>query len=55
MAAEGKPVNVYTDEKAKRLMRTYGASMAFAFLICWFEMVIIRPASDLEKEMVRFV
>lgn len=50
MAAE--PVNVYTDEKAKRLMRTFGASMAFSFLIVWFEMMILRPAADYDEEMV---
>ena len=47
-----KPANVYTDEKAKRLMATFRASMAFAFLICWFEIVIIRPSDDMRREMV---
>eukprot|EP00531_Pseudo-nitzschia_arenysensis_P011686 CAMPEP_0116124988 /NCGR_PEP_ID=MMETSP0329-20121206/5573_1 /TAXON_ID=697910 /ORGANISM="Pseudo-nitzschia arenysensis, Strain B593" /LENGTH=222 /DNA_ID=CAMNT_0003619003 /DNA_START=73 /DNA_END=741 /DNA_ORIENTATION=- len=46
-----KTVNVYTDEKAKRLMATFRASMAFAFLICWFEIVIIRPSDDMRREM----
>mmetsp|Transcript_15104 Transcript_15104/g.38058 ORF Transcript_15104/g.38058 Transcript_15104/m.38058 type:complete len:222 (-) Transcript_15104:68-733(-) len=49
MAAQ--PVNVYTDEKAKRLVRTFGASLAFAFLLCWIEIVILRPSGDMEKEM----
>lgn len=48
------PVNVYTDEKVNRLVRTFCASLAFAFLLCWFEIVILRPAADMEKEMVRF-
>ena len=52
MAAQ--PVNVYTDEKAKRLVRTFGASLAFAVLLCWFEIVILRPAGEMEKEMVGF-
>ena len=55
MAAAAKPVQVYTDEKARRLMRTFGASLAFAGLLCWFEIVILRPSLDMAKEMVGFV
>ena len=46
------PVNVYTEEKAQRLMRTFRASLAFASLVCLFEIAIVRPSDDMEKEMV---
>jgi hypothetical protein len=46
--------NVYSEEKAQRLVRTFRGSLAFAFLIVWFEMVILRPAGEMEKEMVGF-
>ena len=55
MTATAQPVNVYTDEKARRLVRTFSASLAFACLICWFEMMILRPSGEMEKEMVGFV
>ena len=55
MAATPQPVNVYTDEKARRLVRTFFSSLAFSFLLCWFEIVILRPAGELAKEMVGFV
>eukprot|EP00534_Pseudo-nitzschia_fraudulenta_P012317 CAMPEP_0201217338 /NCGR_PEP_ID=MMETSP0851-20130426/190008_1 /ASSEMBLY_ACC=CAM_ASM_000631 /TAXON_ID=183588 /ORGANISM="Pseudo-nitzschia fraudulenta, Strain WWA7" /LENGTH=232 /DNA_ID=CAMNT_0047506985 /DNA_START=107 /DNA_END=805 /DNA_ORIENTATION=+ len=45
------PVNAYTDEKSRRLVRTFGATLAFSFLIVWFEMVILRPAVDMAVEM----
>lgn len=32
-------------------MRTFRASLAFAFLICWFEIVILRPSGEMAKEM----
>mmetsp|Transcript_22686 Transcript_22686/g.53599 ORF Transcript_22686/g.53599 Transcript_22686/m.53599 type:complete len:224 (-) Transcript_22686:249-920(-) len=43
--------NMYTDEKAKRLMRTFSSSMAFALLIGWFEIMILNPASEMGAEM----
>eukprot|EP00532_Pseudo-nitzschia_australis_P001837 CAMPEP_0168189210 /NCGR_PEP_ID=MMETSP0139_2-20121125/16218_1 /TAXON_ID=44445 /ORGANISM="Pseudo-nitzschia australis, Strain 10249 10 AB" /LENGTH=222 /DNA_ID=CAMNT_0008112017 /DNA_START=153 /DNA_END=821 /DNA_ORIENTATION=- len=45
------PVNVYTDEKAQRLMRTFTSSLAFSLLIGWFEIMILRPASDMRRDM----
>ena len=51
-AAATQPTKVYTDEKARRLMRTFGASLAFAGLICWFDIVILRPSVDMAVEMV---
>lgn len=44
--------NVYSEEKAQRLVQTFRGSLAFSFLIVWFEMVILRPSGDMEKEMV---
>lgn len=52
--AEGntaQPVNVYTDDKAQRLMRTFGASLAFTILVVWIDIVILRPAVGMAKEM----
>jgi hypothetical protein len=53
-SSQQQPVNVYTEEKAHRLVQTFQGSLAFSFLIVWFEMVILRPAGDMEKEMVGF-
>ena len=50
-----QPVNVYTDEKAKRLMRTFGASLAFSFLVVWIDIVILRQAVGMAREMVCFL
>mmetsp|Transcript_5637 Transcript_5637/g.14084 ORF Transcript_5637/g.14084 Transcript_5637/m.14084 type:complete len:231 (-) Transcript_5637:567-1259(-) len=49
--AQHSPVNVYSDDKVKRLMRTFGASIAFSFLITWFDIMISRPASKMATEM----
>jgi len=51
-AANDKPAQVYSEETARRLIRTFLSSLAFGLLICWFEIIILRPASDMEKEMV---
>ena len=53
-AAQHSPVNVYTDDKAKRLMRTFRGSLAFSFLVTWFDIVITRPGNEMAKEMVGF-
>lgn len=49
--AQHEPVNVYSDGKAQRLLRTFLASMAFSFLVAWFDIVILRPAKEMEVEM----
>ena len=53
-AAQNTPINVYSEAKANRLMRTFGSSLAFSCLIAFFDIVITRPAIDFGKEMVGF-
>ena len=45
---------VYSEEKAQRLVRTFGATLSFSLLIGWFEIMILRPGIDMKVEMVRF-
>lgn len=42
---------VYSEEKAQRLVRTFGATLSFSLLIGWFEIMILRPGIDMKVEM----
>lgn len=50
-AKRRKPV--YDDEKAGRLIRVYGSIVWFCLLLCWLEIMILRPSISIGIEMVR--
>ena len=41
---------VYSDEKVRRLFRNFSAVLSFCSLIAFFEIMILRPAGDMEKD-----
>ena len=48
MAAKAK--QVFNEEKVRRLFRNFGAVLSFCLLFAWFEIMILRPAGDMEKD-----
>jgi len=48
-AKRRKPV--YDDEKAGRLIRVYGSIVWFCLLLCWLEIMILRPSISIGIEM----
>lgn len=50
-SAKKMTLQVYSDEKANRLMQTFGTIVSISLLIGWLDIIIVRPAGDIADEM----